>query len=287
MARLLPGCEEVFVYDKRGRDQGFGGLARIGARLRAFAPDVALVPHSSPRAGALAWLSCAPRRIGYPALFCNERLRIDRALPFVDRTLVLAAHAGAPGADRSLSLRAPAHLAGYTEQVLAGAAPPVVGIVPGAEWRTKRWGAEKFAALAGSLVRQGATVLLLGAPAERELAARVAQLAQVPVRDTTGNAIEEAIALLACCDLVVGGDTGLVHCARALGRRAIILFGPTDPGRHVFSSSEVSIRLGLDCQPCHDHGPQRCPLAHHQCMALLPPERVAESALALLDARVP
>jgi heptosyltransferase-2 len=287
VARLLPGCEDVFVYDKHGRDGGFGGLARIGARLRAFAPDVALVPHHSPRAGALAWLSGAPRRIGYPALFCNERLRLDRTRPFVDRALVLAARAGAASEDRALSMLAPPNLAGYVDGVLARAAPPVVGVVPGAEWATKRWGVEKFAALAGTLARQGATVVLLGSPAERELAARVVELARAAVRDTTGNTIEEAIAVLARCDLVVGGDTGLVHCARALGRRAIILFGPTDPGRHLFTNREKPIRLGLDCQPCHDHGPERCPLGHHQCMALLPDSLVAQSADALLDAPVP
>ncbi len=286
-ARLLPGCDDVFVYDKHGEDQGLRGLLRIGARLRAFAADLALVPHHSPRAGALAWLSGAPRRIGYPALFCNVRLMLDRTRPFMDRTLVLAARAGAPSEDRGLSMRAPPDLGGYAEKVLAGAARPVVGIVPGAEWATKRWGTEKFAALAGSLVGRGATVVLLGAPAERQLAAQVAELAQVPVRDTTGNTIEEAIAVLARCDLVVGGDTGLVHCARALGRRAIILFGPTDRDRHIFTNREKPIRLGIDCQPCHDHGPERCPLGHHQCMVLLPVEEVAQSAGALLDAPVP
>ncbi len=284
-ARLLPGCEEVLVYDKRGADRGLLGLLRLGARLRAFAPDVALVPHYSPRAGALGWLSRAPRRIGYPALFCNERVRLDRSRTFVDRSLVLAACAGAPSEDRALSLRVPAHLNGYAEEVLARSSPPVVGLVPGAEWATKRWGAEKYAALAGSLGRRGATVVLLGGPADRELAARIAALAEVPVRDTTGNAIDEAIALLSRCDLVVGGDTGLVHCARALGRRTVLVFGPTDPARHLFTRREESVWLGLDCQPCHDHGPERCPLGHHQCMTLLPVEGVVETAArSLLDA---
>ncbi len=284
-ARLLPGCDEVFVYDKRGADRGLGGLRRLGARLRAFAPDAALVPHSSPRAGALAWLSRAPRRIGYPAFFCNERVALDRTRPFVERGLALAARAGAPAEDRALSLRAPVHLAAYAEAVLAGSRPPRIGIVPSAEWATKRWGADKYATLAGSLVRRGASVVLLGGPADRELAARIAQLAQVPMRDTTGNAIEEAIAVLGRCDLVVGGDTGLVHCARALGRRTVIVFGPTDPARHLFTPGEEPIRLGIGCQPCHDHGPERCPLGHHQCMTLLPESTVSEAAARwLLDA---
>ena len=283
-ARLLPGCESVVVLDKRGRDGGLCGLRRVGAELRRFRPDLALVSHGSLRSGALAWLSGAPRRIGYPPLFCTERLDLDRSRPFVDRPLALAERAGAASADRSLAMAAPADEAAYAERVLAGASRPVVGLLPGAEWPTKRWGPEKFAILAQHLAARGASLVLLGGPAERALCQRVAALSGIPVRDTAGNSIEEAIALLARCDLVVGGDTGLVHCARALGRRTLVLFGPTDPSRHVWGRHQEPIRLGLDCQPCHDHGPERCPLGHLNCLNLLSAVAVAEAARGLLDA---
>jgi heptosyltransferase II len=284
-ARLLSPNVEVLIYDKRGRDRGVTGLWRAARQLRALRPDMALVPHRSLRSGALAWLSGAPRRIGYSRPFCNERLVLDRTRPFVDRALLLADRAGASSQDRSLWLGAPTELAGYADRILSGAASPVVGIVPGAEWATKRWGAEKFAVLVKGLASRGATVVLLGAPVERGLAAKVIELSGVPVRDTTGNSIDQAIALLARCQLVVGGDTGLVHCARALGRPAVILFGPTDPGRHRFDGREHPIRLRLDCQPCHDHGPERCPLEHHECMKRLPEALVVDKALELLGGR--
>jgi ADP-heptose:LPS heptosyltransferase len=95
------------------------------------------------------------------------------------------------------------------------------------------------------------------------------------------------MALLVRCDVVVGGDTGLVHCARALGRPTLALFGPTDPGRHRFVARERFVALRLECQPCHDHGPERCPLGHHACMRDLPAETVAREAWALLDAPPP
>ncbi|HVI73398.1 MAG TPA: glycosyltransferase family 9 protein [Anaeromyxobacteraceae bacterium] len=279
-ARLLPGCDEVVVYDKRGADRGLSGLRRTARRLRDFGAELALVPHTSLRSGLLARLSGAPRRVGYAPL-CSERVPLDRARPFVDRALALADRAGAPG-DPALSLRAPPAHDAYAEGVLAGARRPVVGLVPGAEWATKRWAAERFAALAAELVRDGATPVLLGGPSERALASRIQALAAVPMRDTTGNAIDEAVAVLARCDLVVGGDTGLVHCARALGRRALVLFGPTTPDRHRFTSRERALVLGIPCQPCHDHGPARCPLGHHDCLARLEVAQVAGAARALL-----
>ena len=285
VARLLPGVDEVFTFDKRRSDGGLRGILRLGARLRAFAPDVALVSHPSARSGSVAWLSRAPRRIGY-APFCNDRVTLDRGRPFVERSLALVARAGAPADDRRLALDPPRELAGYAAEVLRGSRRPVVGIVPGAEWATKRWGEERYAALAGRLGSGpgGATILLLGGPAEREMAGVIAAGSGVPVIDTTGNSIAEALALLARCDVVVGGDTGLVHCARALGRPTVLLFGPTDPARHVLGERERVVRVGLDCSPCHDHGPERCPLVHHKCMTELPVTEVERQARALLAA---
>jgi heptosyltransferase-2 len=284
VARGLPGVDEVFVFDKRRADAGLRGALRLGARLRAFAPDVALVSHPSARSGSVAWLSRAPRRIGYAPL-CNDRVTIDRGRTFIDRSLSLAARAGAPSEDRRLQLHPPAGLDGYASQVLRGAGRPLVGVIPGAEWGTKRWGEGKYAELARRLTLGGATVLLLGGPSERDLARRIAAGSGVPLIDSTGNSIAEALALLARCDLVVGGDTGLVHCARALGRPAVLIFGPTDPARHVFGDAERALRVELDCSPCHDHGPERCPLQHHRCMADLEVERVEREARSLLAAR--
>jgi len=281
VARLMPGVDEVFVFDKRRADKGLRGLLRLGREIRAFAPEVALVSHPSPRSGALAWLARAPRRIGY-APMCTERLPLDRSRPFVERALALATRVGAAGEDRRIELRTPPGLDGYAEDTLRGAVRPVVGLVHGAEWATKRWGEAKYASLAREVACRGGTVLLLGGPAEREASRRIAEAAGVRVRDTTGNSIPEALALLARCDVVVGGDTGLVHCARALGRPAVVIFGPTDPSRHVFSAAERPVHVDIECAPCHDHGPKRCPLKHHRCMADLGVDPVVHLALGLI-----
>ena len=305
VARHLPGCARVEVYDKRGADAGLRGFARVARRLRAFRPDLALVPHRSLRSGALALASGAERRVGYAPL-CTERLALDRRLPFVDRTLALVARAGwsgvgsggggeggdgeeegwrwrePPAGDPALALEPPPEQAAYAARALAGLSAPLVGLVPGAEWETKRWPEERWAGLAALLSARGAALVLLGGPAERALAGRVASAAGVPVRDTTGNTVEEALAILARCDLVVGGDTGLVHCARALARPTVALFGPTAARLHHFTARERAITLGLPCQPCHAHGPRRCPLGHHRCLGDLQVTQVGAAAAELL-----
>ncbi len=103
------------------------------------------------------------------------------------------------------------------------------------------------------------------------------------VLDTTGNRVGAALGLLAQCALCIGGDTGLVHAARALEVPALLLFGPTHPGLHLLGPRERAISLHLACSPCGPHGARRCPLGHHDCLRKLPVEAgLEEAALALL-----
>jgi heptosyltransferase-2 len=51
---------------------------------------------------------------------------------------------------------------------------------------------------------------------------------------------------------------------------------------HQFEPHARALRLGLDCQPCHPHGPRQCPLGHHDCMRKLPVEKVWDALELLL-----
>jgi heptosyltransferase-2 len=62
----------------------------------------------------------------------------------------------------------------------------------------------------------------------------------------------------------------------------VLVFGPTDPARHVFEPTARAVRVTLECSPCHDHGPERCPLRHHRCMGDLSVDAVEGQAVALL-----
>jgi heptosyltransferase I len=51
------------------------------------------------------------------------------------------------------------------------------------------------------------------------------------------------MALLRNAACIVGGDTGPLHLAVALGTPAVALFGPTDPARNgPYSSQEIVLR---------------------------------------------
>jgi len=100
---------------------------------------------------------------------------------------------------------------------------------PAAGWGAKTWPAERWQLLARQLAAKGYTVLVnAGGPADRAVAAAA-------TGDGPGCLVEcgiaDLIALTRRAKLVVGGDTGPMHLAAALGRPAVALYGPTHPGR--------------------------------------------------------
>jgi heptosyltransferase-2 len=100
--------------------------------------------------------------------------------------------------------------------------------------------------------------------------------------DTTGNSVGEALALLSQAAVCVGGDTGLVHAARALGTPTVALFGQTGSQRHAFSPRSRPVSLDIECSPCSAHGQDRCPLGHHRCLRNLDVDRVLDACEAVI-----
>jgi lipopolysaccharide heptosyltransferase II len=108
---------------------------------------------------------------------------------------------------------------------------PLVGLHPGAKAKTRRWPAERFAALADSLIDSyGADVVLTGSAAEQQLTATVRRAMHHPALDLAGQTdLGTFGALVARLDLLVSNDTGAAHMAAAVGTPSVVLFGPGRP----------------------------------------------------------
>ena len=102
-------------------------------------------------------------------------------------------------------------------------------LAPTAGWGAKQWGGERYRALALRLEAAGHRVLINGGLGTDLTAANVAQGTKAMVISCR---LAELVALTRRAGLVVGGDTGPVHLAAALGRPLVALFGPTDPLRN-------------------------------------------------------
>jgi heptosyltransferase-1 len=101
----------------------------------------------------------------------------------------------------------------------------------GGGWGAKRWPPERYGQLAVALQALGYTSLVAVASADNEMALRVVQssggAASIAVSD-----LPRLTALLRRAALCIGGDTGPLHLAAALGIPGVGIYGPTDPARN-------------------------------------------------------
>jgi heptosyltransferase-2 len=112
---------------------------------------------------------------------------------------------------------------------LASEPGPVVTLSPGAVGAGKAWPVAYYAVLAKALTADGASVWVLGGPAEADAARLIAETAGPRVRDLTGTDLRNAILALAAADVSVTNDSGLMHVSAALGTPTVAIFGPTSP----------------------------------------------------------
>jgi heptosyltransferase-2 len=247
---LLNG--EAITYDKRGQDRGIKALLRLGRALRGRY-ELVLGAHPSVRSGLLAALIKAPRSFGWGPL--GYRVRVPRGARFVEDAIALGVAAGVPeGASRPQIAAVPARLA-----------PGTIALVPGSRVATKRW--PHWAALAPALAAQGHPLVWLGGAEE-------APLAVGPGERAFGRSLQETASILKGCSIAVGGDSGLLHLARAVGTPVVMLFGPTPAERLPLDPGRLDLAIDLPCRPCSPHGPPRCPHGHHRCLVDLAPDRV-------------
>ena len=310
----LHGRARPILDDKRGGDAGPLGVARVCARLRAFAGGAPLdvyAAHRSARTALVALGSGAERRIGfadaalarlaYGVRAPRERRDVDAYL-----SLARAAGVGAVAAAPRIEVTGEARRAA---EARLGPGRPRLGLVLGSRRATKDWPEERLVeAVCAARAHGFARVCLLGGPAERARAARVRAAAVAATRgaavavhadagggpngragaslgldDATGEPLADAGATLAVLDAVIGPDSGLTHLARAVGTPAVVLFGPTDERRHALGPrARALVNEALGCRPCHHAGPRRCPLGHHACMRALGGAQAVAAAAALL-----
>jgi ADP-heptose:LPS heptosyltransferase len=151
----------------------------------------------------------------------------------------------------------------------AQAASPVValhlGVGPSAQYR--RWPTERFVDLANELSKfsKDLTIILTGARGEQSLIADFKrQFSGRSIEASDMEGLEHTAALLERCDLLISGDTGIMHLSAAMGTPTVGLFGPNTPvcwspvgprATSVFTTEEP-------CSPCINsyrrHIPESC-----------------------------
>jgi heptosyltransferase-2 len=269
LVRHSPHVHEVVTLEK-----GEGALA-FSRRLRVRGFDALLDLHDSPRSRALRLLLPRTRRAVW-----TRRAPLDGLLvrwmikPWRSGVLLADRYHRAAEAlvGRSLERGELRYWMGPDDQArarealaAAGVDPdaPIVGVSPGAGWPTKRWPAERFAALARRILASGRQVVTSGSPDERPLC-------EVITRGAPGAVFVDARldvwgGIISLCEAFVANDSGPMHMARGLQIPTLALFGSTDPDQFDFGGHAVLFNH-QPCAPCHFYGRPRCPRGHFRCL---------------------
>ncbi|HET7260074.1 MAG TPA: glycosyltransferase family 9 protein [Candidatus Acidoferrum sp.] len=228
-------------------------LRKIIEALRTARWDTAIDYQGLWKSAALPFFGGIKRRIG----FSSETIR-EFGVPvlYTDRVLSTATHIADQNGELSLRAGARQPVSPFTLHVpqvddcgirdhlnQLGLSRYVV-LSPGGGWRSKCWPPERFGQLC-KLIRDslGLRSVVNYGPGEDDLA--------LAVRECSGDAepvpyngpLGPLMALLRNAACIVGGDTGPLHLAIALGTPAVAIFGPTDPARNgPYHTNDIVLR---------------------------------------------
>ena len=240
-APILEGCpvaNRLILFDQAPAS----GVVRTVRDLRASDYDTAVDFQGLYKSALLTLFSGAARRVGFDrlsarepgaAIFYNDRVRAGGPHR-VQKNLSLSERLGSPAlAEPKFPFRV-GDAAKYSvwERLAAQGTANYWVALPGGGWAGKLWPAERYGELCLEVERRfGFRALLVGGAGEEKLAqaAISAAKAAAPIRFPT--TLPELMAVLAEARFVVGGDTGPLHLAAALGVPVVGLYGPTDPAQ--------------------------------------------------------
>lgn len=229
-------------------------LRRIIADLKRARWDAAIDYQGLWKSAGLALLGGIRRRIGFSSLTIRE---FGVPILYTDRVFCTTTHIADQNGELSLRAGARNPVAPFPLHVLQESDSEIRGFLqnisldryivlsPGGGWRSKCWPPERFAQLS-KLIRDslGLRCIVNYGPGEDDLA--------LAVRDCSGGAepvpyngpLGPLMALLRGAACIVGGDTGPLHLAIALGTPAVALFGPTDPARNgPYRTDDIVLRV--------------------------------------------
>ena len=159
----------------------------------------------------------------------------------------------------------------------------VVAVFPGGSIPERRWEAERFRQVALMLVKEGYGVVAVGGR-EDVADGAVISYGRPEIFNLCGRlSLAETAAVLNEAELLITGDSGVMHIGYGLGVRTLALFGPGIERKWAPRSSNCAvINKHLDCSPCTKFGYTPVCKKGVECMNLIGMEEVYEKAIELM-----
>jgi len=261
------------------------------ATLRRVRYDAVVDLQRLTKSAGLLYLLRARRRAGFSITSCRERLAV---LPIKDKARI--DYQGDPVREqylapfqlltgRPLTLPEPPHLsvspeaeASVREKLGHSLEEPFAVALLGAGFSTKVWPVEHWLSLLERLAAVRPVLLPWADRAEREAAERAAERIE-NVHLAPAMNLRELAAFLAQARLVVGGDTGPLHLAAALGVQTVSFYGPTRRRRNA-PPGHPAIQSPVECTGCVK---RKCPKENFECLEAITPDMVWQAMEPVLE----
>jgi heptosyltransferase-1 len=244
-------------------------LRKAIREIRASHWDAAIDYQGLWKSAGLAFLGGIKRRIG----FSSETIR-EFGVPvlYTDRVRCVTTHIADQNGELSTRAGAQRGVAPFRLSIPEEACHTLhhylqemeldryIVLSPGGGWRSKCWPAERFGELCRRIRDElGLRCVVNYGPGEDDLALAVRQASGTADPILYNGALSPLMALLRNAAYIVGGDTGPLHLAIALGTPAVAIHGPTDPARNgPYRTNDVVLRA-TDAVRTHSHVNQTHP----------------------------
>jgi len=258
-------ASQIWSVDSRD----LSDVRAVLAKIRGERWDAAIDYQGLWKSALLPFLGGARRRIGFSSSTVRE---FGVPILYTDCVECKTVHIADQNGELSLRAGASQGVAAMKLQVNAMECQKVhadlkalgidhyVVLSPGGGWRSKCWPADRFGALCQK-IREDLNLrcVINYGPGEADLAAAV--------KAASGNAepvaydgeLGQLMALLQNAICIVGGDTGPLHIALALGVKGVAIFGPTNPARNGPYPPQPIVLRDPEAQTTHDRATGTAP----------------------------
>jgi lipopolysaccharide heptosyltransferase II len=146
----------------------------------------------------------------------------------------------------------------------------IIAFVPFSRGKTKNWNVKYYLKLAEMIKKyDDVKIIVLGSKRD------YGKLRSKYTVDLCGKTDISGLAdILKICACVVGGDTGPMHLANAMGIKSLFIFGGSDINETApYGGNSIVLNSGLKCSPCRG----RCKYTVERCLEEIKPRTVFEN----------
>jgi heptosyltransferase-1 len=208
--------------------------------LREYQYDAAIDFQGLMKSSIFARLSHSQRRIGLArgslreplaAALYTQRISPKGRAHIIEINLSLVEALGAQPSNWEFPLPdRPEDREAVREQLLQLGTKEFIIVNPGGGWKSKRWPPANYAELIATLAAKlPLDILVTGSPQEEDVACEILSGANAGSAKWFPSTLLQFIALAREAKLLIGGDTGPLHLAAAVGTPIVALFNAADP----------------------------------------------------------